>query len=144
MAKPEGAKQLRIIIVGEVNTGKTTVGNLFVKAFREMGFLAEFAGEQLWDEQEVEKRIGLLLGKVERVVIEEVQANREPEGATEGGTQLGESPLAPLPVEPRIAEVLQDYQQRYAALEEENLKLKAVLSELNRAVAEGKIIAGSK
>lgn len=78
------ARQLRIIIVGEANTGKTTVGNLFVKAFREMGFLAEFAGEQLWDEAEVEKRMAALVGKLERVVIEEVSANRaeavDPEG----------------------------------------------------------------
>jgi hypothetical protein len=69
-------KVLKIVIMGEVNTGRTTFGNLLVKAFREMGFIAEFPGEEVLSEEDIERRLTGLVGKIEKVIIEEVQLQR--------------------------------------------------------------------
>lgn len=69
-------KTIRVLIMGEANTGKTTFGNLLVRAFREMGFLAEYAGEQVLSEDDIEKRLVGLLKVIDKVTIHEMQLPR--------------------------------------------------------------------
>lgn len=69
-------KTIRIVVLGEVNTGKTTFGNLLVRAFREMGFLAEYDGEQVLNEDDIEKRLVGLLKVIDKVTIHEMQLQR--------------------------------------------------------------------
>jgi hypothetical protein len=69
-------KTIRVLIMGEVNTGKTTFGNLLVRAFREMGFLAEYQGEQVLSEDDIEKRLVGLLKVIDKVTIHEMQLPR--------------------------------------------------------------------